>query len=323
MPAAAAAVAIRSGQHAADELVRELRRRDVEHAREQSFARERFQRASAGTGRVEDEHLVAGLLEHLARALDAGRRHAEHARRYERAIVPVLGHLAGLHHPRHRLRGAREHGAADAIEAEDVDHRVQHQDVLRADEVTDRARGERAHHQLRHAERQRAHRRRSDRRARGAADSDHAGDAALAMAAQRDDRRAFRSARDGLAAIAARAHRRERRARGLEDLLARDVGSPAARRTSRSRSRAPPPSARSSSQRNAASVPSYERGEDADRHECVVLLGPAASGTSRSSNGNGNSREGRCSRPRIASICATISGAARHVLRLALARLRS
>ncbi len=75
------------GEHAADELVRELRRRRVEHAGEEPVAHERLERLSACARRVEHEHLVAELLETLARARHARRRDAEH-RRSRRAASP-------------------------------------------------------------------------------------------------------------------------------------------------------------------------------------------------------------------------------------------
>ena len=58
-------------EHAADELVGELGRRRVEHAREEAVLRERLHRLAARAGGVEDEHLVAELLEPLARGRHA------------------------------------------------------------------------------------------------------------------------------------------------------------------------------------------------------------------------------------------------------------
>ena len=81
------AASSRSGpgrEHAADEVVGQLGRRHVEHAGEEAAARERLHRLAAGAGRVEDEHLVAELLEPLARARHARRRDAEHRRADQR-----------------------------------------------------------------------------------------------------------------------------------------------------------------------------------------------------------------------------------------------
>ena len=87
--------AMRPGREdAADELVRELRRGGVEHAGEVAGACQRLHRLAAGAGRVEHEHLVAELLEALARGRHAGRRDAEHAG----ADQPLLGSEIG--HPR-------------------------------------------------------------------------------------------------------------------------------------------------------------------------------------------------------------------------------
>ena len=55
-------------EHAADELVGQLGRRHVEHAGEEAARGQRLHRLAAGAGGVEDEHLVAELLEPLARA---------------------------------------------------------------------------------------------------------------------------------------------------------------------------------------------------------------------------------------------------------------
>ena len=74
------------GEHAADELVGELGRRHVEDPGEEAALRERLHRLAAGAGRVEDEHLVAELLEPLARRRHARRRDAEHRGADQRAI---------------------------------------------------------------------------------------------------------------------------------------------------------------------------------------------------------------------------------------------
>ena len=53
-------------EDAADEVVRELRRRDVEDTREEAASRQRLERLAARARRVKDENLVAELLETLA-----------------------------------------------------------------------------------------------------------------------------------------------------------------------------------------------------------------------------------------------------------------
>ena len=62
MPGAPAAVEpVRPGaEHAADELVAQLGRGDVEHAGDEAAGDQRLHRAPAGAGGVEDQHLVAG-----------------------------------------------------------------------------------------------------------------------------------------------------------------------------------------------------------------------------------------------------------------------
>ena len=54
------------GEHAAGDLVAELRRRHVERPDDESRFEQLLHRAAARTGLVEDEHLVAELLEPLA-----------------------------------------------------------------------------------------------------------------------------------------------------------------------------------------------------------------------------------------------------------------
>src|ERR687895_296173 len=70
-------------QHAAHEVVAQLGRRDVEHAGQEPAVHERLHGLAAGAGRVEDKHLVALLLERLARGCDAGRRYPEHRGRHQ------------------------------------------------------------------------------------------------------------------------------------------------------------------------------------------------------------------------------------------------
>ena len=78
------------GEHTADQLVRQLGRRQVEDAGEEAAARERLHRLPARAGGVEDEHLVAELLQPLARPGHAGRGHSEHRRADQRPPLAAL-----------------------------------------------------------------------------------------------------------------------------------------------------------------------------------------------------------------------------------------
>ena len=172
------------GEDAADQLVGQLGRGDVEHAGDQAVADQRFHRLAAVAGGVKDEHFVAGVFEDLAGVLDAGRGDAEHRGGDEGAVGLRIAELriadsdgsSELHHPRHRGGGFAQNRAADAVDAGDIDDRVEHQDVFVADLGPHLAGGERADHQLGHAERQRPHRGRADGRAGRAAEAEDAFD---------------------------------------------------------------------------------------------------------------------------------------------------
>ena len=88
---------------------RELGRRQVEHAGEEAAARQRLHRLPAGAGRVEDEHLVAELLEPLARPRHRRRRHAEHRRPDQRPPARLLDVAPS---PSRRSRRPRWRGSA-------------------------------------------------------------------------------------------------------------------------------------------------------------------------------------------------------------------
>ncbi len=145
-------------EHAADQLVRELGRGHVEDAGEEAAAYERLHRLPAGAGRVEDEHLVAELLEPLARGRHARRRDAEHRRGDERlrgrrpaepppwpapAISPAAFVMICAEIRLMPAMSTTEYIIVD-VDGADVRPRV--------------AGGDRRDDQLRHADRQRAHR---------------------------------------------------------------------------------------------------------------------------------------------------------------------
>ena len=140
-------------------LVRELGGREIQHTCNQAFVYERLHRLSAVAGGVEDEHLTAGALEPLFGALHARGRHAEHRRGDKRPVIQLRRRCGMRHEAGHRPRRLREHLPAHAVEPENVDDRVEHEDVFVADELPHRAGRERAQHDLGYAERQRSHRR--------------------------------------------------------------------------------------------------------------------------------------------------------------------
>ena len=142
------------GEHAADQLVRQLGRRQVEDAGEEAAARERLHRLPARAGGVEDEHLVAELLQPLARPGHRRGRHAEHRRADQRPPSPLSGTL-DLRHPGDRAGGVREDPLRDPVQAGDVHDRVGHRDVARADVRPRVPGGDGGDDQLGHADRQR------------------------------------------------------------------------------------------------------------------------------------------------------------------------
>ena len=138
---------------------------------------ERLHRLPAGAGRVEDEHLVAELLEPLAGRGHAGRRDAEHRRPDQRLRRRPSRRTAASPCPAIGGRRRSPGSAGDLVDAGDVDDGVHHRHVDRADVGPGVARGDGRDHQLRHADRQRAHRlrrrppSRPSRRARGSPSS--------------------------------------------------------------------------------------------------------------------------------------------------------
>ena len=119
-------------EHAARDQVAELRRRDVERADREAGLEELLHRAAARAGLVEDEHLVAELLETLARGRHRGRGHAEHRRDDDRPLLPERRHRRARH-ARECARGIGHHSRRHLVHAGDVDDRVHHRHVDRAD----------------------------------------------------------------------------------------------------------------------------------------------------------------------------------------------
>ena len=78
------------GEDAADQVVGELGRGGVERADQEAAGGERLEGLPARPGGVEDEHLVAELLQALARGRDARRGDAEHRRPHQRALAGAL-----------------------------------------------------------------------------------------------------------------------------------------------------------------------------------------------------------------------------------------
>ena len=200
------------GEDSADEFVGELRRRHVEHAGDEPAAHERLHRLPARAGGVEHEHLVAELLQPLARGRDAGRGDAEHRRRDERLPALDVGRL-GRRHPGDRRGRVGEDARGDGVDPRDVDDGVHHRHVDGADVGARVAGGHRRDHQLRDADRQRAHRLRRDRGSAGAAEREDPVQPALLVQAPDDLLRAARHRLDGGAAVAVLRRSRPRRAR--------------------------------------------------------------------------------------------------------------
>ncbi len=160
------------GKHSAEQQVADLRRGDVEDARQQAGIGELLHRAAAGAGGVEHQAVVVAL-----QAIDdlghAGRGDAEHGEAERRLAVGADGRI--VRHADDRLGCVRQDDAADAVQPGHVGDRRHHDDVGHADIRRHVARGERRDHELRQAERQLAHAGCHDRSAAAAADADDAG----------------------------------------------------------------------------------------------------------------------------------------------------
>ena len=163
-------------QHAADEVVRELGRRQVEDAGEKAAAGQRLHRQTARTGGVEHEHLVPQLLEPLARPRHRRSRDPEHRRPNQRGAASGGRRRSPRDrdpgHPRDRAGRVRQDPLRDPVQPGDVDDRVGHRHVVRPD-VRARVPGcDGGHDQLRDADRQRLGGGGADRRVARAADGE-------------------------------------------------------------------------------------------------------------------------------------------------------
>ena len=165
-------------QHAADDLVGDLRGGDVDHAGQKARIDQLLHRLAAGAGGVEHQAVVA-VLQLLGHALHAGRRHAEHGEADGGLGLRRRGRASGVgDHAGQRVRGVRQDLLGDAVDARHVGDRIHHADVGRPDVGLHVARGHGRDHHLGHADGQRAHRRRGQRGAARAAGGDDAAEVA-------------------------------------------------------------------------------------------------------------------------------------------------
>ena len=204
-------------------LVGELGRREIEHAVDQAFGDERLHGLAAAARGVEDEHFVTGALEHGTRALHARCRHAEHRRRDDRLVGGRGCRGRQRHQTSHRPRRLRQHGPADAVDAGDVRHGIQHEDVLVAHELANGPGRQRAEHHLGHAQGQRAHRRGRDRGPGRTTQAEHTAELARGEGFAGQMRGAGRRERHGLAPIGTPPDVFERRAGEREDAIPGDI----------------------------------------------------------------------------------------------------
>ena len=97
-----------AGQHAADQEIGDLGRRDVDHAGDEAAVDQLLHRPAAGAGGVEHEAIVVRL-ERLNHRLHAGCRDAEHGEP-QRGLVRRRRPRHGIpHHARQRVRGVAQH----------------------------------------------------------------------------------------------------------------------------------------------------------------------------------------------------------------------
>ena len=142
----------------ADELVRELGGREVEHAVEEAGGGEPLERTPAGAGRVEDVGRARVAGEQRARVRHRGGGDAEHRDRnalgarsrwdWEDGLGPSESRLVCTCHARDRAGGVFEDGAQDVVEPRDVDDGIHDRDVRVAHEGPDVACGHRAHEEF-------------------------------------------------------------------------------------------------------------------------------------------------------------------------------
>ena len=121
------------GQHAADQVVGQLRRRQVEDAGDQPGLDQALHRPAAGAGRVEDEHLVAAALQLLPRRGDRRRGDAEHGGRDDAARLRRGRPAARGDHARHRGGRVGEDPRGDRVQSGDVGDRRHQRHVADVD----------------------------------------------------------------------------------------------------------------------------------------------------------------------------------------------
>ena len=178
-------------EDAADQLVGQLGRRQVEHARRPgrrgsgppSPGRRRPWRGRRPPRSPRPRARAApGRRRGSSRRTSSPRRPAGRRRRR-------LGGRGGRTIPAIAMRGVGQGGPRQPVQAGEVGDRVDHHDVAAADERPGLAAGQGADHHLRQAERQGPHRRRADHRPRRAAEPEDSLDPALAAQVGRRSRR--------------------------------------------------------------------------------------------------------------------------------------
>ena len=172
---------LRAGiEHAAQQFIRPLRGRDVEHTGDHAAFDQRFHGPPAIAGGGKDQHFIARRLQQLFGLRDTGGRVAKHAGNDQRPVGnrTLLARLRRLHHAADGTRRVFKDHSRQAIDARHIDDGRDHDDVLGADIGRGVAAGQRADHDFRETHGQRPHRRRADGRATAAAERDHPLDAA-------------------------------------------------------------------------------------------------------------------------------------------------
>ena len=139
-----------AGQDAADDLVGDFGRRDVENALNQPGLDELLHRLAAGAGRVKNQAIEAAGFQCFPNRRHARRCDAEHGHAERRFFVDVLGLV--LDHPGHGSRGVAEHAARDGVDPGDVDDRRHDRDIARADVRGRVAAGDGRDHELGHSD---------------------------------------------------------------------------------------------------------------------------------------------------------------------------
>ena len=160
-------------ENATDQFVGQLGGGDVEDPGDQAIVDQRLHRLAPVAGGVEDQHLEAGFLQPLFCSLHARGGDTKHGCSDEPTVVGgVRGRCEG-DQSGHGAGGRIEHAAADAVEAENVDDRVEHQEIGVADPWSNLATGQCAHHQLGQSQRKRSHGTGGDCRPGRSTNSDH------------------------------------------------------------------------------------------------------------------------------------------------------